>query len=239
MASRSSSDAMAYAARALAPARPPPRADPRRESCSAVFGLLWLWPLRQVVRPPARDRYIGHMSTSEIRAARCDTNASSPTKDVCHCSTHSDAASRVHTGMMPIGLPWVYPVSGVYPGSLPTPVGHWYRTPSRAAAHSARSSAREGGCTWQRAPLSHSLYPLLGAVCVRVEHYSQFPYNVCNAHQPLDQTLHIAAIRRAWQAKGLAPCGAPVSNPRRPLVIITIMRDAMRERLPRDVRKNC
>ena len=99
------------------------------------------------------------MSTSEIRAARCDTNASSPTKDVCHCSTHSDAASRVHTGMMPIGLPWVYPVSGVYPGSLPTPVKG--RCPLGALVG-------EGGCTWQLAPLS---IPSTRWSCLRsVEH---------------------------------------------------------------------
>jgi len=67
-------------------------------------------------------------------------------------------------------------------------------------------SGGHGGCTWQQSPASHSIYfhelDLLG--------WNSTPYNFSapNAHQPAIQTKgNIEIFRKAWQAKGLEPCG--------------------------------
>ena len=155
------------------------------------------------------DRYIGHLSRASILAAGCDTNATSPTNYVCNCSSYSAAASRIHTGMMPIGLPVFLSivVPGVYPGALPSPVGHWFSHPAGGRCPLG-ARVGDGGCTWQRAPLSHSLYP--SELFAFGWNATPFPNisNVSNAHQPLAQTQHnLGVFERAWNAKGLAPCG--------------------------------
>ena len=155
------------------------------------------------------DRFIGHLSRRSILAADCDVNTTSPTKYVCKCTSQSAAASRVYTGMMPIGLPVFVSlvVPGIYPGGLPEPVGHWFSHPVQGRCPLG-ARVGDGGCTWQRAPLSHSLYPSeLFAFGWNATPSSVF--NVSNGHQPLAQTRqNIGVFERAWRAKGLAPCGA-------------------------------
>jgi hypothetical protein len=129
---------------------------------------------------------------------------------LCHCSTASAAASRTYTGMEPIGLPiTISPITpGQYPGPPPAePVGRWFSHP--AATRCALGAAvGERGCTWQRAPLSHSIY--WSELIAAGFNVSAFNQTVPNAHQPAAQTrANVAVFKAVWAAKRLAPCGAP------------------------------
>jgi len=154
------------------------------------------------------DRYLGHLSRTSLLAAKCDTHLLSPRFMACECSEQSTTASRYYTGMMPIGLPtFLIPlIPGWYPGSLPDPVGHWYSHPVGGRCPLGASVGTRG-CTWQRAPLSHSIYPSellgLGWDSTPAKH-PLWP----NAHQPIEQAQrNIAVFQKAWAAKGVKPCG--------------------------------
>ena len=180
MASRSSSDAMAYAARALAPARPPPRADPRRESCSAVFGLLCALALRQVVRPPARSVHRPYVNQRDprrtVRHERLLANKGRlPLLHPQRCRLARPHGHDADRAALALGST-LYRGSTLAPVSLPTPVKG--RCPLGALV-GRRGRLHVAARAAQPFPLS------VGAVCVRWN-TSQFPYNVCNAHQPLD-----------------------------------------------------
>jgi hypothetical protein len=101
----------------------------------------------------------GHASRRSLLAASCDVNFTSPNHSLCHCSEQSAAASRRYTGMTPIGFPFYVStaVPGVYPGSRQSPIGHWYSHPVGGRCPLGAPVGR-GGCTWQRAPLSHSIF---------------------------------------------------------------------------------
>eukprot|EP00966_Prymnesium_polylepis_P158994 3674842-Prymnesium_polylepis.1 len=98
-------------------------------------------------------------------------------------------------------------VPGVYPASLSEPVGHWFSHPVGGRCPlGARVGA--GGCTWQREPISHSVtYEELEALGWNAS-WAWFDPKSPNGHQPLEQTqFNMAVFRKAWQVKGLAPCG--------------------------------
>jgi hypothetical protein len=154
------------------------------------------------------DRYIGHLSRASILAAACNTNASSPTFMLCRCSVASSHASRTYTGMMPIGLPLIPSpvVPGVYPGSSGVEIGRWFSLPAGARCPLG-AKVGDGGCTWQRAPLAHSIY----WAELRALGWNLTSFNVSapGAHQPVAQTLtNVEIFKRAWRSKGLPPCGA-------------------------------
>lgn len=74
------------------------------------------------------DRYLGHLSRTNIVAAKCDTNRTSPSFQLCPCSPQASAdAFRDYTGMMTSIVP-MFPVPvdpGVCPGGPPVLFGHW------------------------------------------------------------------------------------------------------------------
>jgi len=158
------------------------------------------------------DRYWGHLSRASILAAHCEPNMTSLDAWLCDCSEQSTTASRRYTGMTSIGLPvYSFPsVPGVYPGSLPTPVGHWYSHPVGGRCPLG-ARVGEGGCTWQRAPLSHSIFA--SELMALGWNASQAWFNrsrppVPDMHQPAEQTRHnLGVFRKMWQAKALPPCG--------------------------------
>ena len=159
------------------------------------------------------DRYFGHQTRATILAAACNTNASSPSFDpymICRCSAESASASREFTGMMPIGLPISLSspvVPGVYPGSLPGfSVGRWFSHPARGRCPLG-ARVGDGGCTWQRAPVAHSIYwEELRALGWNTTGSMEVP--IPGKQQPISQTLgNVEIFKRAWRAKKLPPCG--------------------------------
>jgi len=157
------------------------------------------------------DRMWGHLSRASLLAASCDANLTSPNHSLCRCSEHSAAASRLYTGMTPIGFPFFVStaVPGVYPGARPTPIGHWYSHPVGGRCPLG-APVGQGGCTWQRAPLSHSIFTsdLLENGWDNSSWWDPTKPSSPDLHQPEEMSLHnMALFRKLWAAKGLAPCG--------------------------------
>jgi len=158
------------------------------------------------------DRSWGHLSRASLLAAKCVTNATSGYSELCYCSQKSAAASRRYTGMTPIMLPIFINVEvpGVYPSSQPSPVGQWFSHPVGGRCPLG-AKVGEGGCTWRRSPISHSLFAKdLGGYGWDNSSKWWDPTRPPppNLHQPLEQSLHnIGVFRRAWAARRLPPCG--------------------------------
>ena len=100
-------------------------------------------------------------------------------------------------------------IPGVYPSDQKEPVGHWYSHPVGGRCPLG-ARVGDGGCTWQRSPLSHSVYTseLLQLGWDTTPLKELFGLPLPNEHQAPAQTLHnIAILRKAFEAKGLPPCG--------------------------------
>jgi len=155
------------------------------------------------------DRNIGQLARDHQTC--CDLNQSSPSVGLCDCCSAASAqASRRHVGMMPVGLPWYIggPADGYYPEQKP-PVGRWFSLPVGGRCPLG-AHVGDGGCTWQRTPLSHSVYfeELAELGLNRTAFIKVYPPPP-GAHQPPEQTLqNVAVFRAAWAKKGLPPCGA-------------------------------
>jgi len=154
------------------------------------------------------DRNIGQLSNNHVEC--CDSNFTSPTFQNCDacCSSASAAASRKHTGMCPVGLP-IYtfaPAIGTYPNKLP-PIGKWYSHPFGGRCPLG-AAVGDDGCTWQRAPISHSLYlgELLGPGGMnRTSSFNASGYG--ESQSPAQMTANVDIFRKMWAQKGLPPCG--------------------------------
>merc|ERR1719285_739604 len=104
-----------------------------------------------------------------------------------------------------------------YPWPFSSPIeGHWYSHPAPARCpHGA--PVGEGGCTWQRAPLSHSLYAseLLAAGL----NVSSMTWKAGMDDVIIDESLSLNNVRvgrQALAALHLPPCGAAPAPPRAP-----------------------
>lgn len=106
------------------------------------------------------DRMIARQQRSQILSA-C------PSLDdtmMCHCSEESMVLTHNYTGMTAVPLPFrmELPSNQQLPSAYPWPYlapikGHWFSHPSGGRCpHGV--GVGESGCTWQRAPLSHSVY---------------------------------------------------------------------------------
>jgi hypothetical protein len=155
------------------------------------------------------DRNIAGLAKEHVEC--CDTDTSSPTFQNCEacCSNASAAASRTLTGMCPVGLP-VYtspPAVGVYPHQLP-PIGRWFSHPVGGRCPLG-AAVGEGGCSWQRAPVAHSVYlgELLGPA--GMNRTAGFNASGFGEAQPPAQTRgNVAVFRRVFAQKAMPPCGA-------------------------------
>ena len=155
------------------------------------------------------DRNLGQLPFDHVEC--CDSNSSSPTFQSCHacCSNASAAASRRHVGMAPFGLPmYTFPPSlGFYPNQV-HPIGRWFSHPAGSRCPLG-AAVGDGGCTWQRAPLSHSVYmgELIGA---RGMNRSAVGFNASGfgeVQPPAQTRFNVDVFREVWARKGLLPCG--------------------------------
>mmetsp|Transcript_19847 Transcript_19847/g.60210 ORF Transcript_19847/g.60210 Transcript_19847/m.60210 type:complete len:142 (+) Transcript_19847:1052-1477(+) len=129
---------------------------------------------------------------------------------MCLCSSRSAAASRFHTGMMPIGLPiYLNPVlPGIYPGEAAgaDPVGRWFSHPSQGRCPMG-APVGSSGCTWQRHPLAHSLYPA-DMFAYGFNDSTEADAGAPGWHQDEAKTKqNIAAFRAAIQNLKVPSCG--------------------------------
>ena len=155
------------------------------------------------------DRTIAQLAKRHVSC--CDTNESSPTYQNCAacCSNASAAASRKHVGMSPVGLPLYatpHPAVGVYSQQLP-PIGVWFSHPSGGRCPFG-VAVGERGCTWQRAPLAHSVFvgELLGRGGMN-RTLSSNASGYGEAQSPAQMVANVDVFRKTWAQKGLPPCG--------------------------------
>ena len=125
---------------------------------------------------------------------------------LCNCSESSSNVSLGHIGMLPVKLPLSLkpPLMG-HKHQVVHLQGHWYWHPYTARCTPSQQLGH-AGCSWQRAPLSHSVTLAqllkLGLNC-SVD--ASGPAKLY--HQPLEKTLHnIQVFKHAWDVLGLPRC---------------------------------
>jgi len=130
------------------------------------------------------------------------------------CSQRSLEATWNYTGMTVVLLPfWTTLAEDGLPRNYPHPHswpirGHWFSHPS-ASRCPPGVAVGEGGCTWQRSPLSHSLY---ADELIRLGVNATFEMEGKTMSVDESVSLHNAEVgRKAFEALGLPPCGAKAS----------------------------
>jgi len=155
------------------------------------------------------DRIIARQPRKQISAA-----CPSMTVMGCECSNRSASLSRRYTGMMPVPLPFnLTMVSGGLAADYPPPfrsppTGEWYSHPS-AGRCPPGAAVGDAGCTWQLAPLSHSVYV---ADFVRLGLNRSFE---TGSTSYIEEAVSLQAVevgRRAFAALQLPPCGSSGST---------------------------
>ena len=109
------------------------------------------------------DRVLAHQTPAQI-AKYCPPppnsshghSGSSMAMSPCTCSAGSLAASSVHTGWMPVSLPWSF--GPLPPNTTLVPYGGWFHHPAGTKCEDDGTAVGTGGCTWRRDPLAVMVY---------------------------------------------------------------------------------
>ena len=84
------------------------------------------------------------------------TMAPPPVRNPCVCLPGSLAASAVHTGWMPVSLPWSF--EPLPPNTPTVPYGGWFHHPAASKCEDDGTAVGVDGCTWRRSPVAVMLY---------------------------------------------------------------------------------
>jgi len=154
------------------------------------------------------DRMLARQPREQILAA-CPTIDGS---GMCECNKSSYALSQRYTGMTPMPLPFKFALTAdghvpdAYPPAFHLPAaGHWYSHPYPGRCPLG-SSVGDGGCTWQRAPLSHSVYT---SDLARMGLNTSMEQQGTSAY--IEESVswqNLEVGRRAFGSLGLPPCDA-------------------------------
>jgi hypothetical protein len=130
------------------------------------------------------------------------------------CSQRSLKATWNYTGMTVVPLPFRTSIAEDalpkdYPPPYSSPIrGHWFSHPS-AGRCPPGVAVGEGGCTWQRAPLSHSVY---ADELIRLGVNTTFKLEGKVMSVDESVSLQNAEVgRKAFEALSLPPCGTGAS----------------------------
>jgi len=157
------------------------------------------------------DRMLARQPAEQIQPA-CPGLAET---SLCTCNESGLAVSRKYTGMTVVPLPFGFNFNqangSVLPDGYPPPFhlpasGQWYSHPVSSRCPPG-AQVGDGGCTWRRAPLSHSVYTVdLADMGLNVT-IKQSGHSMWVDESVSQQDLDVG--RRAFGAMELPPCGSP------------------------------
>ncbi|CAE8641943.1 unnamed protein product [Polarella glacialis] len=160
------------------------------------------------------DRAIARQPREEIMSS-CHFPAADDLQNTCRCSAKSGELSRQYVGRTRIQFPMCFATNLLkenftlpreYPALIDpaAPVGHWFSFPSPGRC-SLGTRPGNGACTWQLAPLSHTV--MSAKTSAHIPDMSK-EYTCLDTGNLLST---IETIRKAFSRLDLPPCGSEAS----------------------------